>query len=108
MTHLVRHLNTHLYLHDGGWTPDPAQADHFTHSIDAIKTCLAHHYGDVELILQLYAQPNPRFDLHLHLFDHPPLERCLEQADSPQGMPPILPAAALEAEQHRGGTLATP
>jgi len=45
-------------------------AQDFTDAGNAIETCLRYHLTDVELILQLNAEPQEAFDTHLRLFDY--------------------------------------
>jgi hypothetical protein len=72
MRRLVRNLRTHEYLGQGQWTPDPSQAQDFPDSGKAIDTCLRCHLREVELVLQLDAEPQEAFDTHLRLFDYGP------------------------------------
>src|ERR1039457_3293445 len=65
-------LRTHEYLRQGQWTPDPSQAQDFSDAGKAIDTCLRYHFTDVELVLQLAAEPQEAFDTHLRLFDYGP------------------------------------
>jgi hypothetical protein len=72
MRRLVKHLKTHEYLAQGRWTPDPRQALDFSDAGKAIETCLRNQFLDVELVLQLEAEPQAAFDTHLPLFDYGP------------------------------------
>jgi hypothetical protein len=72
MRRLVKHLKTHEYLGQGQWTADPRQAMDFSDAGKAIETCLRNHFLDVELVLQLDAEPQEAFDTHLPLFDYGP------------------------------------
>jgi hypothetical protein len=75
MRRLLKSLRTHEYFGQDQWTPDPGQAQDFPDSGKAIDTCLKYHLTDVELILQLEAQPQDAFDTHLRLFDYGPYDR---------------------------------
>ena len=70
MRRLVKSLRTQEYFCQGHWTPEPSQAQDFPDAGDAINTCLRYHLTDVELVLQLYAEPQAGFDTHLRLFDY--------------------------------------
>ena len=72
MRRLIKNLRTHEYLRQGQWTPDPSQAQDFSDAGKAIDTCLRYHFTDVELVLQLDAEPQEAFDTHLRLFDYGP------------------------------------
>jgi len=72
MRRLVRNLRTHEYLGQGQWTSDPSQAQDFSNAGKAIDTCLRYRLTDVELVLQLDAEPQEAFDTHLRLFDYGP------------------------------------
>jgi hypothetical protein len=75
MRRLLKNLTTREYFGQGQWTPDPSQAQDFSDSGKAIDTCLKYHLTDVELILQLDAEPQDAFDTHLRLFDYGPYGR---------------------------------
>ena len=72
MRRLVKSLRTREYFGQGQWTSDPGQAQDFPDSGKAIDTCLKYHLTDVELVLQLNAEPEDAFDTHLRLFDYRP------------------------------------
>jgi hypothetical protein len=72
MRRLVKNLRTQEYFGQGQWTLDPGQAQDFPDSGKAIDTCLRYHLTDVELVLQLEAEPQEAFDTHLRLFDYRP------------------------------------
>jgi hypothetical protein len=72
MRRLVKNLRTHEYLAQGHWTSDPSQAQDFSDAGKAIDTCLRYHLREVELVLQLDAEPQEAFDTHLRLFDYGP------------------------------------
>ena len=72
MRRLVRNLMTQDYFSQGHWTHEASQAQHFTDSGKAIETCLKYHLTDVELVLQLNAEPQAAYDTHLRLFDYEP------------------------------------
>ena len=71
MRRLLKSLKTQEYFAQGRWTPEPSQAQHFPDAGNAINTCLMYHLTDVELVLQLDAEPQAGFDTHLRLFDYP-------------------------------------
>ncbi len=48
---LLRCRKTHRYFTGEAWTDDPAQAELFPNSLDAIRTCLSRDIRDVELVL---------------------------------------------------------
>ena len=75
MRRLLKSLKTCEYFGQGRWTPDPSQAQDLSDSGKAIDTCLKYHLTDVELILQLNAEPQEAFDTHLRLFDYGPYAR---------------------------------
>jgi hypothetical protein len=70
MRRLLRNFRTREYFGQGQWTPDAGRAQDFPDSGKAIDTCLKYHLRDVELILQLDAEPQDAFDTHLRLFDY--------------------------------------
>ncbi len=70
MRRLVKSLRTHEYFRQGQWTLNPVEAQDFPDSGKAIDTCLKYHLTDVELVLQLGAEPRDAFDTHLRLFDY--------------------------------------
>ena len=70
MRRLVKSLRTQEYFSEGRWTPEASLAQDFTDAGNAIETCLRYHLTDVELILQLNAEPQEAFDTHLRLFDY--------------------------------------
>ena len=70
MRRLVKSLRTQEYFSEGRWTPEVSLAQDFTDAGNAIETCLRYHLTDVELILQLNAEPQDAFDTHLRLFDY--------------------------------------
>jgi len=70
MRRLVKSLRTQEYFSGGHWTREVSQAQDFTDAGNAIETCLRYHLTDVELILQLNAEPQDAFDTHLRLFDY--------------------------------------
>ncbi len=70
MRRLLKSLTTHEYFGQGCWTPDPAQAQEFPDAGKVIDTCLKYHFTDVELVLQLDAEPQELYDTHLRLFDY--------------------------------------
>jgi len=72
MRRLVKSLRTQEYFSQGRWTPEASQAQHFADAGNAIETCLRYHLTDVELVLQLNAEPQAAFDTHLPLFDYRP------------------------------------
>jgi hypothetical protein len=72
MRRLLKSLKTREYFSQGHWTPDPAQAQDFPDAGKAIDTCLKHHLSEVELVLQLSAEPQEPYDTHLRLFDYGP------------------------------------
>ena len=72
MRRMLKSLRTREYFGQGQWTPDASQAQDFPDSGKAIDTCLKYHLTDVELILQLNAEPQDAFDTHLRLFDYGP------------------------------------
>jgi hypothetical protein len=70
MRRLLKSIKTREYFGPGYWTPDPAQAQDFSDAGQAISTCLRYHLSDVELVLQLEAEPQDLYDTHLRLFDY--------------------------------------
>jgi hypothetical protein len=72
MRRLVKNIRTQEYFSDGGWTREASQAQHFTDAGNAIETCLRYRLTDVELVLQLEAEPHEAYDTHLRLFDYEP------------------------------------
>ena len=70
MRRLVKSLRTQEYFSEGRWTREVSLAQDFTDAGNAIETCLRYHLTDVELILQLNAEPQEAFDTHLRLFDY--------------------------------------
>lgn len=72
MRRLLKSVTTREYFSQGCWTPDPALAQDFPDSGKAIDTCLKYHLSDVELVLQLNAEPQDFCDTHLRLFDYGP------------------------------------
>jgi hypothetical protein len=72
MRRLVKSLKTQEYFSQGHWTHEANQAQHFPDAGNAIDTCLRYHLTDVELVLQLNAEPQEAFDTHLRLFDYEP------------------------------------
>ena len=72
MRRLVKSLTTQEYFSRGHWTREASQAQHFTDAGNAIDTCLRYHLTDVELVLQLNAEPQEAYDTHLRLFDYEP------------------------------------
>ena len=70
MRRLVKSLRTQEYFAEGHWTSEACQAQHFTDAGNAIATCLRYHLTDVELVLQLDAEPQEAYDTHLRLFDY--------------------------------------
>ncbi len=53
---LVRHQKSREYFKQGGWTADPADADSFSDSVEAAKTCARYGLNDVELAVR-YGAP---------------------------------------------------
>ena len=72
MRRLVKSLRTQEYFSQGNWTREASQAQHFPNAGNAIDTCLRYHLTDVELVLQLNAEPQEAYDTHLRLFDYEP------------------------------------
>ncbi len=72
MRRLLKSVTTREYFGQGQWTPDPAQAQDFADAGKAIDTCLKYHLSDVELVLQLGAEPRDAYDTHVRLFDYGP------------------------------------
>ena len=72
MRRLVKSLTTQEYFCQGHWTRESSRAQHFTNAGNAIETCLRYHLTDVELVLQLDAEPQEAYDTHLRLFDYGP------------------------------------
>ena len=72
MRRFVRNLRTQEYFARGEWTPRASDAQHFPDAGNAIETCLKYRLQDVELVLQLNAEPQEAFDTHLRLFDYEP------------------------------------
>ena len=72
MRRLLKSITTREYFSQGHWTPDAAQAEDFADSGKAIDTCLKYRLSDVELVLQLNAEPREPYDTHLRLFDYGP------------------------------------
>ena len=72
MRRLVKNIRTQEYFSQGQWTREASEAQHFTDAGNAIETCLHYHLTDVELVLQLNAEPHEAFDTHLRLFDYGP------------------------------------
>jgi len=72
MRRLLKSLKTREYFGEGHWTADPAQAQDFSDSGKVIDTCLKYHLSEVELVLQLSAEPQELYDTHLRLFDYRP------------------------------------
>jgi hypothetical protein len=70
MRRLLRSLKTGEYFRDGRWTPDSAQAQHFSDSGEVIETCLRYHLTEVELVLQLDSEAVGVSDTHVRLFDY--------------------------------------
>ena len=70
MRRLLKSLRTQEYFSQGRWTPESSQAQHFPDAGIAINTCLKYHLTEVELVLQLDAEPQQGFDTHLRLFDY--------------------------------------
>ncbi len=70
MRRLLKSVTTREYFGQGYWTPDPAQAQDFPDAGKVIDTCLKYHLSDVELVLQLNAEPQELYDTHLRLFDY--------------------------------------
>ena len=70
MRRLLKSVTTQEYFGQGQWTRDPAQAQDFPDAGKAIDTCLTYHLNDVELVLQLGAEPRDSYDTHLRLFDY--------------------------------------
>lgn len=70
MRRLVKSLRSNGYFSQGHWTSEASQAQDFTDAGNAIETCLRYHLTDVELVLQLNAEPQEAFDTHLRLFDY--------------------------------------
>ena len=71
MRRLLKSLKTQEYFAQGRWTLEPSQAQDFPDAGNVINTCLRYHLTDVELVLQLDAEPQAGFDTHLRLFDYP-------------------------------------
>ena len=69
MRRLLKSLRTREYFGQGQWTPDLGQAQDFPNSGKVIDTCLKYHLTDVELVLQVNAEPQEAFDTHVRLFD---------------------------------------
>ena len=72
MRRMLKSLRTREYFGQGQWTLDASQAQDFPDSGKAIDACLKYHLTDVELVLQLDAEPQDAFDTHLRLFDYGP------------------------------------
>jgi hypothetical protein len=70
MRRLLQSVETGEYFRAGQWTPDPAQAQHFSDSGEVIETCLRHHLTEVELVLQLDSEAVGVSDKHVRLFDY--------------------------------------
>lgn len=70
MRRLLQSVKTREYFGAGYWTPDPTLAQDFPDAGKAIDTCLKYHLRDVDLVLQLNAEPQDRYDTHLRLFDY--------------------------------------
>ena len=72
MRRLLKSVRTQEYFGQGYWTPNPALAQDFPDAGKVIDTCLRYHLTDVELVLQLNAEPQDAFDTHVRLFDYGP------------------------------------
>jgi hypothetical protein len=70
MRRVLKSLKTREYFSRGHWTPEASQAQDFPDAGNAINTCLRYHLTDVELVLQLNAEPQDALDTHLRLFDY--------------------------------------
>jgi hypothetical protein len=70
MRRLVKSLRTQECFSQGHWIPEASQAQDFADAGNAIETCLRYHLTDVELVLQLNAEPQEAFDTHLRLFGY--------------------------------------
>jgi hypothetical protein len=70
MRRLLKSLRTREYFCEGQWTPEASRAQHFPDAGNVIDTCLRYHLTDVELVLQLNAEPHDAYDTHLRLFDY--------------------------------------
>jgi hypothetical protein len=70
MRRLLQSVKTGEYFRDGRWTPDAAQAQHFSDSGKVIETCLRHHLTDVELVLQCDPGLVGVSETHVRLFDY--------------------------------------
>jgi hypothetical protein len=70
MRRLLQSVKTGEYFREGQWTPDAAQAQHFSNSGEVIETCLRHHLTEVELVLQLGPEIAGVYDTHVRLFDY--------------------------------------
>jgi hypothetical protein len=70
MRRLLKSLKTRQYFGQCQWTADPHEAQDFSNGGQVIDTCLRYHLTDVELVLQINAEPQDAFDTHLRLFDY--------------------------------------
>ncbi len=70
MRRVLKNFKTQEYFSQGHWTREPSEAQDFPDSGNVINTCLQYHLTDVELVLQLNAEPQDAFDTHLRLFDY--------------------------------------
>jgi hypothetical protein len=67
---MIRCISSGKYFHDGSWTQDPSQAEHFPDAGKAIEACLRHRFTDVELVIQLNSEAAGVFDTRVRLFDY--------------------------------------
>jgi hypothetical protein len=72
MRRLLKSLKTSEYFSQGHWTANPAEAQDFADAGKVIDACLRYHLNDVELVLQLNAEPQEPYDTHVRLFDYRP------------------------------------
>ena len=51
----LRHRASRAYFKDGGWTPDPAEANTFCDVLEVAETCARYGLSDVEVALRYEA-----------------------------------------------------
>ena len=52
---LLRRRESQEYFKDGGWTPNPDEADHFGDVVELAETCVRYDLNGVELALRYRA-----------------------------------------------------
>jgi hypothetical protein len=63
---MIREIGSSKYWNGHKWTHHPATAKHYEAVIDALNDCRNNQLTEVELVLQIFAQPS-EYDIRMRL-----------------------------------------